>query len=320
MARIVSGRSVECRERERADLGQGLATQNPPDANGWCNILPPIPTAGGGTTWGKDTDYSATTPSPSPTWIDQQELTASLNNPEALAGAQIVWTVKGRDEGVHQWHWAALDGIELKVTYRSPGNTRPLSGCTTIRETQPPSTYLPGAADGIHAARGYDWLDNMWAPWGGGGSTSAPADDAFGNNSGTSGNLGPQGDSNDCALVNIEATKSAPIKFHVSGMIYAPSAALALTGYSNDASWASGGLMARQVTALRWKLAGFTAAVGDGPVYHGPRIVTISVCKQSSTSCTGSDVYLRAKVEIDDDSGASPGKAVKIDSWIRNPQ
>ena len=281
--------------------------------------------------WGNNT---------SPTdWSLQRDLTDALSSPEALAGAVLQLDVSPKNNP--NVHYFELDGLELEVTYRGAGTLRPLSGCLTTRtQFQPTSftglgsggnTSTPWATTGPggtweYYGGGHDWLDTDWGTIV---STSLPgsrwvADEPIGDlDGGSAGNGATNGARKDCALVNTDAGKNHQIKFHVNGSFYAPSAAFSLSGFQNDAAWASDAIVARQLSALRWKKGKNQPSVGDGtgPATR-PRKVTIVVCPPGWPGpgiCTGSDVRVRALVQFDDLIGTKPGYAVNILSWVRDP-
>jgi hypothetical protein len=278
-------------------------------------------------------------------WSIQRNLTDALNTPEALANAGFVYTVTPANNGLI--HYADLDGITLTVTYRPPTQPRPLRGCVTTRtQFYPPNivgmptavagTNIPGsvaqskwfvgtdAVGGTSWGGGHDWLDTDWAA--DNLSTSgAPnkGDEGYGNFSATNGGNGGQQDQSDCPLLksySANGTSGVSVKLHVNGMIYAPSAAVELSGNDNDASFASDGIYVRHLTALRWKNGGQTPLVGGRPIARNPRVVILQICDKGS-GCSAGHVRVRAKVEITDDvgTGISAGSKVRILSWIRNP-
>jgi hypothetical protein len=267
-------------------------------------------------------------------WTMQRDLTKSLSTPEALQGAQFTWSVTPNSTA--NIHFAAVDAIVLDVTYRPTGALRPLRGCMTTRTQKIQTTYLPASANASTTdasngtswnflATGYDWFDADWGVNKNVPTISTASDDAYGNDSGNPNN-GSAGDNNDCAAIAIRNASSWPMKFHASGMLYLPSAALLLTGYDNDAAWASQGIVARQVSALRWQSGGTIPAVGDPAPPTSDRQVVITVCRPgySATSgggavpCTAPNIALRATVDYRDSLG-TPGQRVRILSWIRNP-
>jgi hypothetical protein len=275
-------------------------------------------------------------------WSLQKDLTASgLNSPEALAGAVITYEVDPKDDST--WHYAELDGIELQVTYRPAGSLRPLAGCVGLRSAWSPATLeglgtAPGATvgwnwdptlnggsggwSGTYNGGGHDWLDQDWGVFKTTSGTPWTGDDPMGNLSdGSPGN--GTGDRTGCALINLDSSKTHT-RLHIVGTIYAPSAGVALSAYQNDGPWVTDGILARELSALRWKKDAGDPSVGDGGNVHAkyPRTVTIIACDPNQTwtsVCTGSDIKVRAKVQFDDELGMKYGFAVNVLSWIRNP-
>jgi hypothetical protein len=278
---------------------------------------------------------------PNADWSIENNLTQDLHSPEALAGAEITVSVTPTNDGY--WHYEALDGLVLRITYRPPFSPRPLSGCSTTRvgALHPPVYYeglgSAGATPdwqwnpatyqytGLYNGGGHDWLDSDWGPLQSTGSLNGggpqQGDQGFGNNSGTGGSNGSVADKQDCALVDVYSSNGSSgslNKIHVAGMIYAPSAAVQLAGRDNDAPWVTAGLVARQITALRWKGANGVPALGDTTPDHNDRFIEIDICKKNSGCSTGND-YLREYVQFVDSNGLDLGGSVKIYSYTRNP-
>jgi hypothetical protein len=89
----------------------------------------------------------------------------------------------------------------------------------------------------------------------------------------------------------------------------------------NDASWAADGIVARHLTALRWKNNGSTPAVGDDPPPRNMREFTIYVCKGTSKCANKGDTLAEAFVAINDydsDGTFSEGHEVDIGNWQWN--
>jgi hypothetical protein len=141
---------------------------------------------------------------------------------------------------------------------------------------------------------------------------------------GTMGNGKSNGDRNDCALVDVDSSQ-ATSKFHIEGVLYAPSAGLVLTGRDNDASWATGGIIARHLSALRWTDGGGLAAIGGKSPPRARRKITIVVCDPTwqashpATMCIAPQIRLREVVEYNDVEGTQPGYGANILSFARDP-
>jgi hypothetical protein len=271
-------------------------------------------------------------------WSQQNDATENdLTSPEALAGALITYQVVPKDDG--NWHYAELDGIELEVTYRPAGSLRPLQNCMTVRTAWVPATlegvgtlgsgsrtgwtYDSGSGQYVYNGGGHDWLDQDWGINRTSGSSPFTGDQPVGDLSASNaGNGATTGDKNDCALINLDssATKS---RLHIVGTVYAPSAALALSGFANDGPWVTDAVLARQLSALRWKHdAGQASIADDIPPATYPRTVTIVVCDNSQTwtsVCSAPHIAVRAKIQFNDEQAAKYGYAADVLSWVRNP-
>jgi hypothetical protein len=280
------------------------------------------------TQWGDltDTGYPSTATA-FPDWSVRRNITdpaTGIHSPEGLQGATITATISPFDYGNGTYHYAEIDGVKLTVKYRPPTAPRPLGGCATVRIGNFPSTVAntrlqPSDFEG--AGPGHDWLD--W-DWGLIYSTKTDpeqsGDQAFGNFSGSAGGNNIQ-DHNDCPVIGVYSPNgNNPVKFHVDGVIYTPSGAVELAGNDNDSAWATGGVVVRHLTALRWKSGGDIPAIGGSTLQYYPRTVTITICDLNS-SCSTGHVRVRAQVEfIDGDHRPSQiGSQVKVLSWIRNP-
>jgi hypothetical protein len=173
-------------------------------------------------------------------------------------------------------------------------------------------------------AVGHDWLDSDWG-WDGpsGGSQTTLSDDAFGNvDTLVSGNGGPttQHEINACQLLDISNSKGRT-KFHVQGSVYAPSAAISLSGNANDAQWVTQNITARQITAIRQKNPKGIPGVGDEDVPRDPRKVRILVCDQVSaplaaSGCDPGHELLNSVIQITDLPDV-PGFQQDTLSWKR---
>jgi hypothetical protein len=238
-------------------------------------------------------------------WTLQRDLTDDLSTVEGLDGSTYTWNVSVNDNG--NAHIAYLDGIVVKITYRPFGALRPLRGCATTR-TEWRQDSLIGGRPGINP--GYDWLDADWGPNSDLNSPTLTGDQAWGNFSGTGGGNGIH-DDQDCPLLDVNNSKGR-VKFHVQGMIYAPSSVISLSGYDNDAQWVTQNITARQVSAIRFRDGGGIPGVGGELPKLNDRDATIEVRD-------GNTVVLRAVIHINDDKRrwGNLGRQVTIKSWIR---
>jgi hypothetical protein len=271
-----------------------------------------------------------------PPWNWQRDLTDKMSTVEGLSQAWFRWEVDVHADSagnpgnscVGCMHFASVDYLKITVSYRPFGQQlRPLRGCLSTRTAWQPSKIVgqdPYINSPNIVAVGHDWLDSDWgwdAPAGGAASTRS--DKAFGNvNDGpTAGNGGPTSpdEANDCPIVDI-ANNKGRTKFHVQGSIYAPSAAVSLSGNANDAQWVTQNITARQVTALRQKNPKGIPGVGNEDVPRDPRKVKIIVCDRATTPASGCDAgheLLSAYVQITDLPDVT-GFQQQTLSWNRN--
>jgi hypothetical protein len=326
----------------KVNNGQGLppcTAYSPPDANTSVGAFPSNPsnltdyqpgpnsvsTGPSGNacpfTWG---NINSTIDHPDSTgedWSFQRDLTDDMSSPEAWAGAKVEYMVATKQNA--DLKEADLSGIVFNIQYRAGSPTpRPIEGCATTRTAWPngylvPYTSATGYKGVAQAQKGYDWLDYDWGTINSTGAKPFQTDDAYGNNSGNSSQTGGAGDAQDCALLLIDNGGGSSTKFHVSGVIYAPSAAIDMTANNNDASWATDGITVRQLSALRWQNNGNTPAVGGDPEPRTNRQFTIEVCRHS-TGCTAGNIVLKEVVVIDDQAQQNIGYAVDIASSVQN--
>jgi hypothetical protein len=280
-------------------------------------------------------------------WTLQRDLMRDYSTPESIggggpayngstikptgttdsSGAEIsIEFVTAAGTPTRPWHRVDLDGFELIVSYRAAGELRPLRGCLTSRtEWAPGQLVIPdpddalGSPAGISAKPGYRWLAEDWGVNKRTDPQALDVDDPFTSPAQASAGGNGTSDSAPCALIELE-NSSPNVKFHVQGLVYAPSAALYLTGYDNDSSWATDGLIARQITAFKWKDGGGHAAIGGTSPPRENRKVTIEV-----RDSTGTRVLVRRVVQFDDNyfeaaGGESAiGRGVSILSHVTNP-
>jgi hypothetical protein len=186
---------------------------------------------------------------------------------------------------------------------------RPLTGCNTIRSRYIPSgteadgshapdgneaTPTPSSATGPGVLSGVDW---DWWP--------QPAlDQPYGDASGAGNDL--RGDANDCAMLTV----AKGVKFHIDGMIYAPTGAIDLSGNDNDASWATDGIIVRHFTAFRWSNTGDNLpAVGGIDMRPTKRTFKLEVHQGGATGL----VLASEWVTIDDGTGGPQvGQSVTV--------
>ena len=274
-----------------------------------------------------------------------------MNTPEAWNGAEVQWTVHPNNLTSNMHHVAEVDGIQFKISYRpaaygppgvpqsvinAPNDTnpgawglQPLDGCTTTRVSgsRGPWMYtgaMPWWAPG--GRNGRDWLDTDW-----GVGLFSPrnldgefqADDAYGNFSGTNGGNGGAADANDCPLIRTKAGQKAPeVKLHIQGSIYAPSATIALTGYSNDAPWVTDNITVRHLSAMKWRTTAQrdVPAVGNSSPVRLPRFVNLQIC-DPGTGCGTGHIRSRARRDRrrhrDDTVGRSCHEDLELDPGRR---
>jgi hypothetical protein len=270
-----------------------------------------------------------------PPWTWQRDLTDQMSTVEGWSGSWFRWTVTMHGNssascgGICQ-HVAYVDSIRIRITYRPFGQQlRPLRGCVTTRTAWLPSTIvgadLASPLGSKTTALSHDWLDSDWG-WNsnssGGNVPSMTSDAAFGNPSTSSdGNDGPNGSAaNDCPLIDI-SNSPGRVKFHLQGSIYAPSAAISLSGNSNDAQWVTQNITARQLSAIRQKLGRGVPGVGDAPIPRQPRTINLVICDQTPAAnapCPVGHTRLSTEVVITD-TPAVPGYTEQNVSWQRNP-
>jgi hypothetical protein len=278
-------------------------------------------------TWGNINSTIVGADSTGEDWTLQRDLTDAMSTPEGWNGAEVQLTVAAAKTTTLKE--SDFSGLKLLITYRGPAaasqyQPRPLMGCATTRTPWPNGYLVPSVANNVsQAAPGYDWLDHDWGTKVSTGGSAFLTDDAYGNDSANPGGTGGTADQQDCALVQVingSSLQGATIKFHLGGMIYAPSAALDLNANDNDASWTADGIVARHLTALRWKNNGDTPAVGDDPSPRNNRSFTIYVCR-AGTNCSGtgntlSKVYVVIQ-DYDSNGQFIPGHNLDTVSWLR---
>ncbi|MGQ0826470.1 MAG: hypothetical protein ACT4OX_15810 [Actinomycetota bacterium] len=192
-----------------------------------------------------------------------------------------------------------VDAVVVKVSYRQPESIQPLRGCLTTRTgwTVPTATAAGTLRNGVKAdVVPWDFGMNY--------TSNAPhSDNALGLYQGN-------GDNQACPLLKIN---KGP-KFHVRGSIFAPTAALDLRGNDNDAPFVTGGIIARQLSAWRWKNGGDIAAFGTGShIKRQPRLFTLTA------TGAGGAVLKEAKIKVTDAvvrGEIRPGLTVSVE-WFR---
>jgi hypothetical protein len=128
----------------------------------------------------------------------------------------------------------------------------------------------------------------------------------------TAGNSGQGNDDQSaCAFIRIDGG----VKFHVEGSIFAPTGAIDLRGNDNDASFATGGVVARHLTAYRWVNNGEIPAFGGSPVRYGDRNIYLVAVRASD----GKELA-REKVHYTDAVAGQPnrfGQQVDVPAYMR---
>lgn len=225
-------------------------------------------------------------------WPHERLLKEKIRTPEGINGANVVVEFHSTTGGAKEvW----LDGIEVEVDYRPPGTLQPLRGCATTRVARNPGT---------NPAVGVDW---DWGRMAGG---SLVADSAY--SVGASATSGAD-DNGACAVLRI----ARDVRFHVEGSIFAPTAAIDLRGNDNDASFVSGGIIARHVTAYRWRKGGNIPAFGGDSTQVADRHVVLTSWLDTDGDGDGDEKLQDALVTIEDNSGYDVGAAVSRDSYRR---
>jgi len=258
------------------DLSMGVS--DPTDCSEW--------------TWGIRT----TSTGGNPGWNNERTLTEALRTPEGLENALITYEVRTNTAGAEKQ--AVLDGIELTVEYRAPGQLRPLRGCLTIRPALNPSAPTPAGAWHPYGGMQMAGTDRDW-----GANAPLASDSAY--RTGTSEGIS---DNSDCALIRI----ARPAKMHIEGSLYAPTAAFDFSGWDNEASFSSQGIIARHLTAWRWKIGPAVPFVGGWSGVYAPRKVVLKVIKDGA-------VISQCTCEFDDANGLTPGLTVNELERRRRP-
>lgn len=296
----------------RQEIPACIGTSVPPAEPAFCEYTFGDPTLPNGVP--VNTDYGKPgLPPEAGDWRIQRSLTDAFATPEAISNALVQLEVKvaSTDQNPKE---AVIDGLVFKVSYRAAGDVRPVRGCGSIRSEFPPSDIVPTVpGDGSRPLPEYHWIDAEWGPRTLLSDQSLRADRPFtdfGNRPGAGNDQ--DSDKATCAVLAIDTSQSA-LKAHLQGMIYAPSSALYLTGNDNDAAWTTQGIVARQITAFRWKKGASVPAVGGTPPPRNDRKVTLEARTASGR------VLVRALVEFDDLDLASPGYRAKVTSWVKNP-
>jgi hypothetical protein len=237
-------------------------------------------------------------------WTIQRSLTDQLSTVEGISNAEFTLKFKQANSAVGREAW--VDGVEVYITYRPAGEVRPVDGCLTTR-----TQWRPGDLLGSNAL-GYDWVDEDWGATSNATELRLDGDTAAGD-FGTNATNEPSDDDTNCPLVDIAPV--GKVKFHVAGMIYAPSAPLALSGNDNDSQWVTLGIIARHLSAVRWKNGGDLAAIGDAEPYRDDRHVRLEVRDSNG------NVLARTTVDYLDMKrmNGGLGHQVKVGTWIRNP-
>jgi hypothetical protein len=186
-----------------------------------------------------------------------------------------------------------VDSVEVTAEYRKARTLRPLRGCLTTRLGYRSTTDFPNNAVTSDATPwDFGWIKN-----------GLPFTDESAARS--SGSL----DQDSCPLLR---TNPGP-KLHVRGSIFAPTAALDLSGNDNDAPFVTGGIVVRNLTAWRYKNGGNIPAFGTGSDYiRAPREFTLT-----ATDSNG-QVLRQKRVKLIDSyvNGVLANTRVKI-VWTR---
>jgi hypothetical protein len=204
-----------------------------------------------------------------PRWTHERSLIEMMRTAEDVNGGRVVFqftnTIPSPVPRVVE-----IDLVEAIVEYRPPGSLRPLRGCLTTRPELNPE-------DPAATMHGVDY------DWGVRSSTVAPpkSDNAY--SASPTGSVGV-GDSGSCTMLRVEN----PVKLHINGSVYAPTAGLDLRATDNDAQFVTGGLVVRHLTAYRWKQGGRKPAFGGLRAERADRTVVLSAYVPGETDpvCT----------------------------------
>ena len=229
------------------------------------------------------------------------DLTVAMRNSKGLNSAVITLDAFANDAAATK-HQMFVNGLEMIVDYRPPGVLRPLSGCMTIRTvtnryTQSGTTPGDGAPS---TYRGTAYDHN--GAFGGGNYLQTNNDKAAQTNQGIA-------NSNSCSWIAFGSHSSNDqqgAKLHIAGDVFGPTVSLDLAGKSNETSFVTDGVVARQITARRWVSTSQLSAFGNNPTFtHNPRIMYLTA------SIGGVDIAT-AEVHIDDAASTTT-----ISSWKR---
>ena len=172
--------------------------------------------------------------------------------------------------------------------FRRRGALRPLRGCLTLRAKDVPTDMIGADHDYAAANSGLDGDDAY--------TTGANHDDTL-----------------SCALVRMFSNSTSGVKLHIQGVVYAPTAAVDLSGKDNEAPFVTDGVIVRHLTAWRWKKGPNLAAIGEQTPSRRDRKVTLS-------ACVGTEEVDRAILDIDDSAGVLYGGRVHISTWLHRPE
>lgn len=219
---------------------------------------------------------------------DDSSLSPNLRTSNALNGATVTLTVSGNAGA----KGSIIEGLEIEVEYRPPGTLRPLRGCMTTR------LGYSAATSNLADFRGISPIHN-WGPY------VTSTDNAFVDDTG-------EKDVYACALMNVQSDSSGlGTRLHISGTVFAPTAALQFTGNDNNTSLVTDGVLARHISVLRYRDDGDGIGFGGGSGIERTRTVIVQVSSQGV--CVA-----EAKVEFEN-TDSDPRDEARIVSWERRP-
>ena len=226
--------------------------------------------------------HDATNVNPNWPWERTIVDSAYFNDAAKLHGATVTFTITPKAGSTGKY--AKLKKFNMRIIYRPPGTLRPLNGCLTIKPA-------------------YNWDDTMmgtdrdWAAGAGSASSGIVSKGAY------DPNMYPT----TCALLISDGPR-----IHINGSVYAPTAALDLSGSDNDSSFNSNALIARHLTITGWANSVETSLGSDASIDEGHRTVTLYAWRTDT-----SPPRKLAEVTVDLDDSVTSGNTTVVTSWIR---
>lgn len=213
-----------------------------------------------------------------PQWPFERIPAVTFADASKLSGATLTYTVTSKPGATGLW--AKLGKVNLRIVYRPPGTLRPIGGCLTVK----PAYNWDGEMIGT---------DRDWGTKSAGAAIGIASADMY-----------KQG----CALID-----SSGARIHFSGSVYAPTAALDLTGSDNDTAFNSNALVVRHLTISGWNESVSSTLGSSASLSAGHRQATLYAWRTDTPD--GPRLVAEATIDIDD----SPqiGRNVFIESWKR---